>query len=116
MQQKESLTGEDQNEATRIRTRLMMMRTRPGVCSRETSASCDDVSEVPNGTVRLTTIFKMADFDLKQSTNTRLTFDITDEIMIETYKMLHGIYVDMVFMFYIAYISRFCYKRKYMEI
>jgi len=44
------------------------MRTRPGVRSSEPSASGDDVIAVPSGTVRLTTIFKMADFVLPQNT------------------------------------------------
>jgi len=44
------------------------MRTRPGVCSREATAFGDDVIEVRSGTVRLTTMFKMADFDLTRQT------------------------------------------------
>jgi len=49
-------------------TRLAMMRTRPGVCSSEPNAFGDDVIGVRSGTVRLTTIFKMADFDLPRRT------------------------------------------------
>ena len=45
-----------------------MMRTRPGVPSSEPNAFGDDVIGVRSGTVRLTTIFKMADFDLPRQT------------------------------------------------
>jgi len=60
--QKEVNKDEEQNYRRTESSRNM--RTRPGVCSSAPNASGDDVIASPSGTERLTTIFKMADFDL----------------------------------------------------
>lgn len=60
-----------------MKTRLAAVKTRPGARSRDPAALTtddDDPEGLCSGIVRLTTIFKMADFDLTSQTRDKHVF------------------------------------------